>query len=61
MPVTGFLAVILVLFFVCLAILWVLMPFAIFGTKDLLKAQLREQERTNALLEQLAQLKDQAK
>jgi hypothetical protein len=33
-----------------LAILWTLMPFAIFGTKDLLRELIREQRRTNEIL-----------
>lgn len=33
-----------------LAILWTLMPFAIFGTKDLLRELIREQKRTNEIL-----------
>lgn len=38
---------------VCLliAILWILMPFAIFGTKDLLRQLIREQRKTNELLQ----------
>lgn len=31
--------------------LWVLMPFAIFGTKDLLRQLIREQKRPNELLQ----------
>lgn len=34
-----------------IAVLWVLMPFAIFGTKDLLRQLIREQKRTNELLQ----------
>ncbi|MDP3835043.1 MAG: hypothetical protein Q8Q82_13860 [Hydrogenophaga sp.] len=33
-----------------IAILWILMPFAIFGTKDLLRELLREQKKTNEIL-----------
>lgn len=33
-----------------LAVLWTLMPFAIFGTKDLLRELIREQRRTNEIL-----------
>lgn len=41
----------LMLFGILVAILWVLMPFAIFGTKDLLRTLIQEQKRTNALLQ----------
>ena len=60
MPVTGLLAVALVLFLILLAVLWVLMPFAIFGTKDLLREQISEQKKTNALLQRLADQQDRA-
>ena len=33
-----------------IAILWILMPFAIFGTKDLLRELIREQKKTNEIL-----------
>ena len=33
-----------------IAILWILMPFAIFGTKDLLRELIKEQKRTNEIL-----------
>jgi ABC-type Na+ efflux pump permease subunit len=46
----GFLAI---LFLIGLAILWFLLPFAIFGTKDILSHILAEQKRTNELLKQL--------
>lgn len=37
-----------------IAILWILMPFAIFGTKPLLRQLLAEQKRTNKLLAEAA-------
>ncbi|CAN7449448.1 hypothetical protein LJR099_003010 [Variovorax paradoxus] len=37
------------------AILWILMPFAIFGTKPLLKTLIAEQKKTNRLLEAAAE------
>lgn len=46
----GTLGLILVLFFLLLAILWLLVPFAVFGIKGLLRDLIREQQRTNALL-----------
>ncbi len=39
------------LFFVILGILWILVPFAIFGIKPLLKDLIQQQERTHKLLE----------
>ena len=39
------------LFLVILAILWMLVPFAIFGIKPLLKDLIKQQERTHKLLE----------
>lgn len=41
------------LLLVFIGFLWILMPFAVFGTKDLISKQVKEQERTNALLGQL--------
>ncbi|MBS0452596.1 MAG: hypothetical protein JSS14_14935 [Proteobacteria bacterium] len=41
----------IVLFAAVLYILWILMPFAVFGTKDLLRQLIREQKRTNELLQ----------
>jgi hypothetical protein len=38
-----------------IAVLWVLMPFAIFGTKPLMRELIAEQRRTNRLLEEAAQ------
>lgn len=42
------------LFLVVLAILWIAMPFAIFGTKPILRELLTEQKRTNKLLQDQA-------
>jgi hypothetical protein len=39
-------------FGVVLAIAWIILPFALFGTKSLLRALIAEVRRTNALLEQ---------
>ena len=38
-----------------LAILWILVPFAVFGIKGLLRRQIEEQRRTNELLATVAQ------
>lgn len=40
-------------FLILLAILWFCLPFAIFGTKDLLKQLIAENQRTNTELESL--------
>lgn len=42
----------IVILVIVIAVLWILMPFAIFGTKDLLRELVKEQKRTNDLLEQ---------
>lgn len=36
-----------------IAILWAVMPLSVFGTKDLLKRSIAEQEKTNRLLQSL--------
>ena len=41
------------LFFVLLAILWLLVPFAIFGIKPLLRELITEQRKTQALLAEI--------
>jgi hypothetical protein len=46
----GFL-VVMWLFGLVLAIAWVILPFALIGTKPLLRELIREQRRTNELLE----------
>ncbi|MBE2211203.1 MAG: hypothetical protein IAE66_06310 [Xanthomonadaceae bacterium] len=50
----GFLILIAVLFGIVLSILWILVPFAIFGIKPLLRQLIAEKQRSNALLAQLA-------
>lgn len=42
-----------IIFAVVLAICWIVLPFALIGTKPLLRQLLHEQERTNALLREL--------
>jgi threonine/homoserine/homoserine lactone efflux protein len=39
---------------IILVVCWIILPFAILGTKPLLRDLLREQKRTNALLERIA-------
>ena len=48
---TGTIALIIVLFFIVLAVLWFLLPFAIFGTKDKLTEIIVQAKKTNAELE----------
>lgn len=48
MDPTGYLFIV---FLVCLLVVcWIILPFAIIGTKPLLRELLREQKRTNELL-----------
>lgn len=44
---------IVVVFLIILAILWFFLPFAIFGTKDLIEQQIKESKETNSLLKQI--------
>lgn len=39
-----------VLVLILIAILWILLPFAVFGVKDLAKALIEEQRKTNRIL-----------
>ncbi|MDH5517412.1 MAG: hypothetical protein OEY36_06295 [Gammaproteobacteria bacterium] len=52
----GGFGLVVILFLFILAILWFLLPFAIFGTKDKLTELIQESQKTN---EQLAALRDQ--
>lgn len=54
MEALGGLYAVVVLFLVVLAILWVIMPFAIFGTKGKLDELIREAKKTNQLLQGLS-------
>ncbi len=42
--------VFVMLFLGVMGIVWILLPFAVFGIKDLLRQMLAEQRRTNELL-----------
>ena len=46
-------SILVTLFLVLLAILWVVLPFAVFGIKTRLGELLEEQRRTNGLLSDL--------
>jgi predicted PurR-regulated permease PerM len=58
---SGFAGVVVVLWVLAfiVAVLWILMPFAVFGTKDLLKQLLREQKRTNDLLAAIGERREE--
>lgn len=49
----GGIGVFWILFLGALGVLWFLLPFAVFGIKGRLDAQIAEQERTNRLLREL--------
>lgn len=51
---SGGLLFVLVVGAVVIGLLWILLPFAVFGLKDLVRAALEEQRRTNELLAKLA-------
>ena len=48
----GFVWLALAVFGLVLAIAWIILPFALIGTKPLLRQMLAEMKRTNALLQQ---------
>ena len=48
--VGGYVVVVLVILAVIVAILWIFLPFAVFGIKDLARQMITEQKRTNAIL-----------
>lgn len=52
--VSGLAMVALVIVAIFVAVLWVLLPFAVFGLKDLVREAVAQQRRTNELLEQLS-------
>ena len=54
MGMLGGLGVIGTLLLLFIAILWILMPFAVFGTKDLISEQIKQQKKANELLERLS-------
>jgi len=53
--------VLLILFLVVLAVLWFLLPFAVFGIKDRLDVLIRESQKTNELLRSLLANADTSK
>lgn len=65
MEAIGSLSIIWILFLVVLGILWFLLPFAIFGTKDRLRDLIEENRRSNqelaAIRKQLGELQQALK
>ena len=49
----GGLSIVLILLAILLVVLWVVLPFAIFGLKPLLRELLAEQRRTNQMIDKL--------
>ena len=47
-------SVVVTLLGIVLIISWIILPFAVFGLKSLLRETIRQQQRTNELLEQWA-------
>ena len=47
------------LLLVILLILWVALPFSIFGIKDLIREAIEEQKKTNELLQRLLEEKEE--
>lgn len=50
----GIVYIALVIFGLVLLVCWIVLPFALIGTKPILRELVREQRRTNALLEAAA-------
>jgi hypothetical protein len=50
----GIIGIVIFVFLLALSILWFLLPFAIFGTKDKLNALIAESRQTNAELVRIA-------
>ncbi|RYF30622.1 MAG: hypothetical protein EOO23_04740 [Comamonadaceae bacterium] len=53
MEALGFVYIAFVVLGILIAILWILLPFAVFGSKDLLRELIREQKRNNELLQKM--------
>ncbi|MDP2689397.1 MAG: hypothetical protein Q8P48_04700 [Deltaproteobacteria bacterium] len=49
----GAFAIFLIIASGTILVLWIAMPFSVFGMKDLLKRSIQEQEKTNKLLRSL--------
>ena len=55
MGALGGFGVFLMVLALIVAVLWIFLPFAVFGIKDLAKTIIRGQQRTNDLLAQLSE------
>lgn len=53
MQVLGSLGIVGMLLLIFMAILWIFLPFAVFGFKDLIRSAIEQQKNTNKLLQQL--------
>ena len=51
--VLGVLILLILLFLAVVLVLWIALPFSVFGIKGLLKKAIKEQEKTNELLKSL--------
>ena len=51
----GILFVLIILFTVIVLVLWIALPFSVFGVKGLLKKAVKEQEKTNEYLRRLVE------
>ncbi|WP_218510628.1 hypothetical protein [Variovorax sp. dw_308] len=54
MATAGGLTIVFALIAFFIGVLWILMPFAIFGTKPMLRELINEQKKTNKLLQEQA-------
>ena len=54
MYVMSSVTIILTFLAIAVAVLWIFLPFAVFGMKDLARSIIADQKRTNHLLSQLA-------
>lgn len=55
---TGTLGIVLIVFLIVIAILWILLPFEIFGMKKILRELLAEAKNTNAQIAMLNEKKE---
>lgn len=53
MGAMGGIGVVLALLAIVVGVLWILLPFAVFGIKDLARGLILKQETTNQLLKQI--------
>lgn len=58
-PLFAFLGPVAFILCLVLAVVWIILPFAIFGTKPILRELLAEQKKATAALEHLARSSDE--